>query len=153
MDEYMISKKVIIKQPIPDLEEIKKSKLQELSTICNNTITAGCDVTLSDSTKGHISMTDEDQINLLSALAAIKNGEAGYPYHLNGELCKIYPAADIVIIGTTATKYKIYHTTYYNHLKAWVDRCTTIEAVNAITYGLTLPEDLLANMNTVLGNA
>ena len=106
-------------------------------------------MTLSTTT-GHISLTDEDQINLTTAVGAIQQGAAGYPYHLDGQLCAIYPAADIIAMGEAATAHKLYHTTYANHLFAWVRRCDTLEDVAAITYGSALPDDLAANMTAIL---
>ena len=140
----------IASHPAPDpLEAAQSAKLSELSAACNAAIVAGCDVTLS-TTKGHISLTDEDQITLTTAVGAVQQGSTGYPYHLDGQLCAIYPAADIIAIGEAATAHKLYHTTYCNHLFAWVRRCDTFEGVSAITYGSTLPEDLAANMTAIL---
>lgn len=140
----------IASHPAPDpLKAAKSTKLSELSTACNAAIVAGCDVTLS-TTKGHISLTDEDQINLTTAVGAVNQGAEGYPYHLDGQLCAIYPAADIIAMGEAATAHKLYHTTYANHLFAWVRRCDTLEDVAAITYGSALPEDLAANMTAIL---
>lgn len=48
---------------------------------------------------------------------------------------------------------KLYHTTYYNHLAAWVRRCETVKDVEAIAYGSELPEDLAANMAAILAAA
>ena len=95
-------------------------------------------------------LTDEDQINLTTAVGAVQKGAAGYPYHLDGQLCAIYPAADIIAMGEAATAHKLYHTTYANHLFAWVRRCDTLEDVAAITYGSALPDDLAANMTAIL---
>lgn len=140
----------IASHPAPDpLKAAKSTKLSELSTACNAAIVAGCDVTLSTTT-GHISLTDEDQINLTTAVGAVNQGAEGYPYHLDGQLCAIYPAADIIAMGEAATAHKLYHTTYANHLFAWVRRCDTLEDVAAITYGSALPEDLAANMTAIL---
>lgn len=140
----------IASHPAPDpLEAAKSAKLSELSAACNSAIVAGCDVTLSTTT-GHISLTDEDQINLTTAVGAVQQGAAGYPYHLDGQLCAIYPAADIIAMGAAATAHKLYHTTYCNHLFAWVRRCDTLEDVAAITYGSALPDDLAANMTAIL---
>lgn len=140
--------------PEPDpLEAAKEAKLAELSTACNAVIVAGCDVTLSDGSTGHIALTNEDQINLTNAAATVAAGAEEYPYHLDGQLCAMYSAADIQIMGQAATAHKLYHTTYYNHLAAWVRRCGTAEAVAAITYGAELPEDLAANMAAILGAA
>lgn len=136
--------------PAPDpLEAAKSAKLSELSAACNAAIVAGCDVALSTTT-GHISLTDEEQINLTTAAGAVNQGAEGYPYHLDGQLCAIYPAADILAMGEAATAHKLYHTTYANHLFAWVRRCDTLEDVAAITYGSALPDDLAANMTAIL---
>lgn len=140
--------------PEPDpVETAKEAKLSELSATCNAAIVAGCDVTLSDGSAGHISLTNEDQINLTNAAATVAAGAEEYPYHLDGQLCAMYSAADIQIMGQAATAHKLYHTTYYNHLAAWVRRCETAEAVAVITYGAELPEDLSANMAAILGSA
>lgn len=136
--------------PEPDLEALKAARLAELSRLCKETITAGCDVTLADGAMGHISLTAEDQINLSTALAAVEQGAAGYPYHLDGELCAVFPAADIAAMARAATAHKLYHTTYYNHLAAWAGRCGSAADLEAVSYGAALPEDLAENMAAVL---
>lgn len=134
------------------LEQLRADKLAELSAACNAAITAGCDVVLSTGS-GHISLTAEDQINLSTALAAVEQGAEGYPYHLDGQLCAIFPAADITAMAQVATIHKLYHTTRCNHLLAWARRAETAEEVESITYGAELPEDLAANMAAVLATA
>lgn len=138
---------------VPPLETVRAGKLSELSAACNTAITAGCGVTLADGTTGHISLTAEDQINLTNAAAAVEGGAAGYPYHLDGRLCALYTAADIMIIAQAATAHKLYHTTYYNHLAAWVRRCETHDELAAITYGASLPEELAESMAAILAAA
>lgn len=137
----------------PSLEKVQSAKLAELSAACNAAIVSGCEVTLADGSTGHISLTAEDQINLTNAYAAVEGGAPAYPYHLDGELCALYPAADILAMAQAATAHKLYHTTYYNHLAAWVRRCGTAEEVRAVTYGAALPEDLAENMAAILGAA
>lgn len=134
----------------PLLADVQSAKLAELSTACSQAIIAGCDVALS-AASGHISLTAEDQINLTAALNAVEQGAAGYPYHLDGQLCAIFPAADIRLLAQAAAAHKLYHTTYYNHLSAWVRRCETAAEVKAINYGNTLPDDLVENMANILG--
>ena len=131
------------------LEDRRAARLRELSSACGQAITAGCDVKLSVGT-GHIALTAEDQINLSTALAAVEQGAEGYPYHLDGQLCAVFPVADIQAMAQAATAHKLYQTTYYNHLAAWVRRVDTPEELTAITYGAALPEDLAANMAAVL---
>lgn len=138
---------------IPPLETVQAAKLAELSAACNAAITAGCDVALPGGSSGHISLTAEDQINLTNACASVEGGAQAYPYHLDGGLCALYPAADILAMGRAATAHKLYHTTYYNHLAAWVRRCEASEEVQGITYGAELPDDLAAHMAGVLAAA
>jgi len=138
---------------IPPLEVAKAAKLAELSAACNAAIVGGCDVTLSDGSTGHIALTNEDQINLTNAVTTVAAGAERYPYHLDGELCAMYPAADILAMGRAATAHKLYHTTYYNHLAAWVRRCGTAGELEAVTYGAALPEDLAASMTDILAAA
>lgn len=135
--------------PALDLSALRTAKLSELSAACNSAIVAGCDVTLPSGTSGHIALTDEDQINLTTAVGAVQKGAAGYPYHLDGQLCAIYPAADILAMGEAATAHKLYHTTYCNHLMAWARRAAADE-LEGITYGAELPTDLAANMEAIL---
>ena len=137
-------------RPEGALEAVQSAKLAELSAACSQAIIAGCDVELS-AASGHICLTAEDQINLTAALNAVEQGAAGYPYHLDGQLCAVFSAADIRLLAQAAASHKLYHTTYYNHLAAWVRRSETAEGVQAITYGTALPEDLAVNMANILG--
>jgi len=137
----------------PDLDTLRTAKLAEINSATEQAITAGCDVTLSDGSTGHISLTAEDQINLSGAQAAVKDGATVYPYHLDGQICTVYSAADIKIMAASATQYKLYHTTYCNHLRAWAQRVTTSDELPAITYGATLPDDLKANMEAIISAA
>ena len=99
------------------MEEMRADKLAELSAACNAAITAGMDVETSQG-KEHFSLQETDQINLSTALSAIQAGAAGYPYHADGQLCRMFTAAEIQTIAQTATVYKLEHTTYYNHIAA-----------------------------------
>lgn len=137
----------------PDLSASKEAKVAELSAACHAAIVAGIDVELSDGTTGHFSLEETDQINLTTAYNAVQQGATGYPYHADGQLCKMYPAADIIAIGDAATAHKLYHTTYCNHLMAWARRAETAEELAAITYGAELPEDLATNMAEVMTDA
>ena len=138
---------------VQPLGTVRAGKLAELSAACGAAITAGCDVALPGGAQGHIALTAEDQINLTNAIAAVEGGAGAYPYHLDGELCALYPAADIMAMARAATGHKLYHTTYYNHLAAWVRRCESVAEISTITYGADLPEDLAANMAAILAAA
>lgn len=135
---------------VPILEELQAVKLMAVNSTCNTVVTVGCDVTLTDGIVEHYSLSETDQINLSAAVAAVQAGASGYPYHANGELCRLYLAADILLIATAATSYKLYHTTYCNHLRSWIKRVETVEELDTINYGVELPDDLATNMATIL---
>lgn len=137
----------------PDIDTLRTAKLTEISAACHAAIVAGVDVKLSDGTTGHFSLEETDQINLTTAYNAVQTGATGYPYHADGQLCKMYSSADITAISMAATSHKLYHLTYCNHLMAWVKRVETVDELAGITYGVELPEDLAANMQEVLANA
>lgn len=136
-----------------DIEDVRKKKLAGLSSECNRVIVSGCDVKLSDGSTGHFSLLETDQINLTAAVTAVEQGAEGYPYHADGQLCRLFPAADILKIAQAATTHKLYHTTYCNHLLTWARRADSKMELDSITYGAELPADLAANMGEVLINA
>ena len=82
-----------------------------------------------------------------------QQGATEYPYHADGQLCRLYSAADIIAIGDAATAHKLYHTTYCNHLLTWARRAEAADKLSDIVYGAELPGDLAANMVKVLGGA
>jgi len=63
------------------------------------------------------------------------------PYHADGELCKFYTPVEIKMIISEATKWKTYHTTYYNALKNYVKSLNDIHQIMEIQYGIELPEE------------
>ena len=126
-------------QEEPTVEAVRKLKLQELSNICNQTIENGFDTTLSDNVSHHFSLTTQDQLNLISIGQMAANGMKMIPYHADGEICKFYSPDDINNIIEAATQYKIYHTTYYNALKNYVNSLDDINTIQQIEYGVVLP--------------
>ena len=135
------------------LDVIRADKLAELSASCNAAITAGMDVETTQGTE-HFSLQETDQINLTTALSAVQSGAAGYPYHADGQLCRLFTAAEIQAIAAASVKHKLYHTTLCNHLLTWARRAETKEELSGITYSADgLPEDLAANMEAVLAAA
>lgn len=136
--------------PVP-LEDKRAAKTAEVSAACNAAITAGMDVTTTQGTE-HFSLQETDQINLTAAVTAVQQGAAGYPYHADGELCRMFTSAEIGAVGQASIAHKLYHTTYCNHLFAWIRRASAAE-LSGITYGAELPEDLAASMQALLTQA
>lgn len=141
------------KDRAPSIEIVRADKLAELSASCNAAITSGMDVETTQGTE-HFSLQETDQINLTTALSAVQSGASGYPYHADGQLCRLFTAAEIQAIAAASVKHKLYHTTLCNHLLTWARRAETKEELSGITYAADgLPEDLAANMASVLAAA
>lgn len=123
------------------LDYLKKSKIDEMSYVCNQTITNGFDVVLSDGNQHHFSLTTQDQLNLITLSSMVANGETQIPYHADGELCKLYSAEDINTIIETATQFKTYQVSYFNTLKMYIGSLKRKKSVAAIQYGMAIPEE------------
>lgn len=121
------------------LEYVRAAKINQMSRTCNQTIEAGFDLELREEIH-HFSLDTQDQLNLIS-LSAMAQTQELIPYHADGEACIFYTAAEINSIIAAATKFKIYHTTYYNALKGYINSLETIEDIAAITYGTPIPEE------------
>lgn len=144
--ENLIQEAEQLEQQIP-IEEIvtidylKEQKIKEMSYVCNQIITDGFDIVLSDNKIYHFSLTVQDQLNLITLSAMITNGETEIPYHADAELCRIYSAEDINNIIRYATEFKMYHTTYFNSLKAYIQSLKSREDIGNINYGINIPEE------------
>ena len=146
---YVVEEDVPDVQPIEDVDAdaamtidfVRSSKINEMSRTCNQVIESGFDLQLSDGNTHHFSLTTQDQINLISLGSMAANGMESIPYHADGEICRFYTAEEITTILAQATAFKIYHTTYYNALKNYINSLDSIEDIAAITYGIELPEE------------
>lgn len=136
----------------PDLNLLKAAKLSEIDKACTATIHAGAEINLPSGAE-RFSFEPEDQINLKAAIDEVKAGALGYPYHADGQLCRIYPASDIIAIGTGLSQHKLYHTTYCNHLNIWIRQSVDAQELESIVYGVDLPENLAAHMQGVLADS
>ena len=136
---------IITPETISDLDNltidfVRTSKINEMSRTCNQVIEAGFDIELGDKVE-HFSLTTQDQLNLISLSSMAANGMEAIPYHADGEICRFYSNAEMQAIVAQATAFKIYHTTYYNALKNYINSLDTIEEIAAVTYGMPLPEE------------
>lgn len=138
-------------------EEDKKAavsdKLSELSSACNAAITAGADVQLSDGSTARFSYSLEDQSNVSEMFNAVLMGATSYPYHANGENCRMYSAADITAIYLALSSLKTGQTTYYNQLRQYVHTLETVPKIKAVKYGDALAGEYLETYNTLLTQA
>ena len=68
------------------------------------------------------------------------SGATQLEYHTDGQACRYYSAKDMQLIITAAMSFVSYHTTYCNALNMWIAGCETIEEVQSIKYGVTVPD-------------
>lgn len=122
------------------MDYLRNMKIQEMSIECNRFIQRGFDVQLSTGLE-HFSLTAQDQLNFITLTNMIQQGAAAVPYHSDNELCRYYPAEDILAIVNAATEYKTYHITYFNSLKHYIMGITDIAELRQVKYGITLPDE------------
>ena len=142
--------------PIPklDISAIKVLKIAEISKSCEDYIYAGTDVTLPDNTIKHFTYTLVDQSNISEMFTAIMAGATEYPYHADGEICKIYTKEQIIAIYGTLSLFKTEATTYHNSLKAQINAMTDADAISAIKFKETeLTGKYLTNYNEMMASA
>ena len=136
------------------VEEAKPAKIAEIKQVCESYIYAGTDVTYSDGTTEHFTYTLADQSNISEMFTAVMAGATEYPYHADGEICKIYTKEQIVIIYGTLSLFKTDATTYHNSLKAQVNAMTDADAISAVKFKETeLTGEYLTNYTEMMTSA
>ena len=140
--------------PVPDLSDIKLTKIIEIKESCESYIYAGTNVTLPDGTIEHFTYTLADQSNISEMFTAVMAGATEYPYHADGEICKIYTKEQIVTIYGTLSLFKTEATTYHNSLKAQINAMTDVDAISATKFKETeLTGEYLANYEVMMASA
>ena len=130
-----------VDKKIPDtLEEIKAAKKQEIGQACDKIIYYGMDVTLTNGSTEHFSLTDHDQLNLFGKQVQLAAGTDQLEYHSDGQACRYYSAKDMQLITSAAMAYVSYHTTYCNAVNMWIAGCETADEIQQIYYGADVPE-------------
>ena len=143
------------KATLPDpTDSIKAEKIAEIKKDCEDYIYAGTDVTYEDGTIEHFTYTLADQSNISEMFTAIMAGATEYPYHADGEICKIYTKEQIVAIYGTLSLFKTEATTYHNSLKAQINAMTDADAISAIKFKETeLTGEYLTNYTAMMTSA
>lgn len=121
------------------LEFVKEQKIAQMSKICHETIVNGVDVVLSDGESHHFSLEVEDQIKIQALALKAQSGEQTLFWHEDNKPCQFYSAQDILVIYGAMEQKQIFHTTYFNSLKMYIQSLNTIEEVGAITYNTVIP--------------
>lgn len=133
----------------PTLEEVQETKVAEMNAAMESAIAYGAEVQLSDGTTERFTLTDRDQISLIglqvsaTVLPATQDMDpATFPWHPadEGVHCKFYSQEDMQKISTAGFQYVLYHVTYFRDLRIYIRSLTDTASVQAVTYGIALPE-------------
>lgn len=127
---------------VPTLEEVKESKIAEMNAAQQAVIQEGINVTLTNGTIEHFTLTDHDQTSLMGLQTQVVQGAEQIPWHTSdtSEHCKYYSNADMALIVATAMQYVTYHVTYFRDLRIYINALATKEEVETATYGIYIPE-------------
>lgn len=123
-----------------ELAKAKQTVLRRLSNACKNKITNGFSITLSDKNTYSFSLTTEDQLNLTTIENRLNAGDTRFIYHADGKPCQIFDREDMTRIISSFRQHVLYHTTYYNAAKQYINAQTDIEKVCLFTYGIDVSE-------------
>ena len=123
-----------------ELTVAKKTKISALSGTCKNKITTGFSIELSDGEVHNFKLTAEDQLNLIQIESQIAAGESNFVYHATNQPCKIYSKDDMLKVIHAFRKHVLYHTTYFNAAKQYINTLVDIEKVNLFSYGTDISD-------------
>lgn len=133
---------------------VKNSKIAEIKQACEDYIYAGTSVTYADGATEHFTYNLADQSNISEMFTAVMAGATEYPYHADGEICKIYSKEQIVTIYGTLSLFKTEATTYHNSLKAQVNAMTDADVIAAVKFKETeLTGEYLENYAAMMASA
>ena len=143
------------KATLPDpAVSAKSSKITEIKQACEDYIYAGTDVKYEDGTVEHFTYNLADQSNISEMFTAIMAGATEFPYHADGEICKVYSKAQIVTIYGTLSLFKTEATTYHNSLKAQINAMADADAISATKFKETeLTVEYLTNDTAMMASA
>ena len=134
---------------VPTIDEIRKIKISNLSSICNKQIINGVDIDI-DGTIEHFSYSDEDQTNIKELFDLAVQTNVPMYYHSDGNCCKLYTVDQIIAIYTTAAMNKMHHITYFNQLKMYLRSLEDSETICDIEYGYELTGKYLDTYNSAM---
>jgi len=117
----------------------QKHKIQLMSEVCRSTIENGFDIELEGGIK-HFSLTTQDQINI-NTLVLLSSQLELIPYHADNEECAFFTKQVFNEIAQKATQHITYHVTYFNSLKKYIESLTTESEIDAVSYGMEIPDN------------
>lgn len=133
----------------PTLEEIKNTKIEEISKACNFNIVHGAYMEV-DGEMQLFSYKPEDQSNLISALQLSIATQMSMPYHADGENCRLFTPEEITQLYILEMTNLTHNQTYMNQLKMYIESLDDKLAVEAVLYGNELTGKYLETYNMIM---
>lgn len=126
----------------PTLAEIQESKVREMNAEQQKVIQNGINVTLTDGTIEHFTLTSQDQTSLTGLQSQVAQGLDNIPWHTSDQTqhCKYYSNADMSLIVSAAMQYITWHVTYFRDLRIYIRSLDEKDIVSNIYYGIEIPE-------------
>lgn len=126
---------------VPTLQDVQNAKITEMNEIQQSTIKAGLDITLSDSTVEHFTLTDHDQTSLMGLQTRVAAGDEKIPWHDSDITtgCKYYSNTDMAIITEKAMAFVTWHVTYFINLRVYILALENTKDVEEVAYGMYIP--------------
>lgn len=122
-----------------ELTSEKDRMIAKMSLSCKQNIISGFDIDFLENRKYHFELSIEDQLNLRMIKQQIYNNEQStFVYHAVGHPCEVFSKEDMLKIINQADRHILFHTTYFNVLKFYIESLTEIELVKNIEYGIDL---------------
>lgn len=137
------------------LDEAKKKKIAELSSICQKRIEDGVTISIDGVDESFTYGIDNgDQGNIDDIFNLCVSTKLPQPYHCTNGNCKLYTPEQIAALYVAVKMNKAEQTTYFNQLKQMIEETYTedgdIATVNAIEYGVELTGKYLENYNAMM---
>lgn len=118
-----------------------KHKSAEFNYFCSKSISQGIDVTMTDGTVEHFSLSTVDQLNINRNITNALMGMKELEYHADGRPQKVYSVEDMNRIYSTMQAKINSETTYRNNLREWIQKLKDFEEIRKIQYGDEIPEE------------
>jgi hypothetical protein len=131
----LLANNEIISADISALAKAKRDMISRLSSVCKNKINSGFSIVLSDGKEYSFKLTVEDQLNLMLIDTQLKSGETQFIYHATNQPCRLFNKTDMQKVVDGYKRYVLYHTTYFNAAKQYINKLTDLDKVNMFSYG------------------
>jgi hypothetical protein len=76
----------------------------------------------------------------MSIEGQLNAGAETFIYHATNQPCRFFSREDMTKIISTFKRYTLYHTTYFNVAKQYINSLVDIEKANTFTYGTDVSE-------------